>query len=134
LRVPHYLDNRLKDGGKIVSFTRRPHFTPQENYLINFWYSFLLEVESTPRGLLYNLSKLKFSTSLLKLLSSFLSQRKFSASVEGKISTPREMQAGLPQDSVLSLTLYVYINDAPQTSGVYLALFADDTSLSRVSG
>jgi hypothetical protein len=37
LRVLHYLDNQLKDGGKIVSLTRRPLFTPQENYLINSW-------------------------------------------------------------------------------------------------
>jgi hypothetical protein len=27
-RVPHYLDNRLTDGGKVVSLTRRPPFTP----------------------------------------------------------------------------------------------------------
>jgi hypothetical protein len=46
--VPHYLDNRLKDGGKVVSLMRQPRFTPQENYLINSWYSFLLEAESTP--------------------------------------------------------------------------------------
>jgi hypothetical protein len=43
LRVPQYLDNRLTDGGKVVSLTRRPLFTPQEDS----WYSFLLEVEST---------------------------------------------------------------------------------------
>jgi hypothetical protein len=29
LRVPQYLDNRLTDGGKVVSFTRRPPFTHQ---------------------------------------------------------------------------------------------------------
>jgi hypothetical protein len=48
------------------------------------------------------------------------------------MSTPREMQAGVPQGSVLSPILYnicIYINDAPQTPGVYLALFADDTCL-----
>jgi hypothetical protein len=28
LRLPHYLDKRLIDGGKVVSPTRRPHFTP----------------------------------------------------------------------------------------------------------
>jgi hypothetical protein len=43
LTIPHYLDNQLKDDGKLVSLTRRPHFTPQEYS----WYSFLLEPEST---------------------------------------------------------------------------------------
>jgi hypothetical protein len=51
-------------------------------------------------------------------------------SVEGEMSTPRYMQAGVPQGSVLSPTLYtLFINDAPQTPGVNLALFADDTCL-----
>jgi hypothetical protein len=27
LRLPHYLDKRLIDGGKVVSPTRLPHFT-----------------------------------------------------------------------------------------------------------
>jgi hypothetical protein len=44
LRFPHFLDSRLIDGGKVVSLTPRPHFTPQKNS----WYSFLLEAESTP--------------------------------------------------------------------------------------
>jgi hypothetical protein len=68
-------------------------------------------------GLLYELSKLEFSINFIKLISSFLSQRKFRVSVEGEISTPREMQAGVPQGSVLSPTLYsIYINDTPQTT------------------
>jgi hypothetical protein len=37
-------DNRLTDGGKVVSLTHRPPYTPQEGS----WYSFLLEAESTP--------------------------------------------------------------------------------------
>jgi hypothetical protein len=45
-RLPHFLDNRLKYGGEVVRLTRRPPFTPQENS----WYSFLLEVELTPRS------------------------------------------------------------------------------------
>jgi hypothetical protein len=81
-------------------------------------------------GLLYKLRNLKFSNSLTKLIGSFLSQGKFRSSVEGEMSTPREMQAGVPQGSVLSQTLFnLYINDTPQTHGVHLALFADDTSL-----
>jgi hypothetical protein len=76
------------------------------------------------------LRKLEFSGSLMTLISSFLSQRKFRVSVEGEMSTPRKMQAGVPQGSVLSPTLYsLYVNDVPKTPGVYLALFADDTSL-----
>jgi hypothetical protein len=43
-----------------------------------------------------------------------LSQRKFRVSVEGEMSTPRIMQAGVPQGSVLSPALFnLYINDAP---------------------
>jgi hypothetical protein len=46
------------------------------------------------------------------------------------MSTPREIQVGVAQGSILSLTLYsMYINYTPQTSGVYLALFADDTCM-----
>jgi hypothetical protein len=43
-KLPHLLGNRLTDGGKVVSLTRQPRFTPQESS----WYSFLLEAESTP--------------------------------------------------------------------------------------
>jgi hypothetical protein len=43
-RLSHFLDNRLTDGGEVVSLTRHPHFIPQEDS----WYSFLLEAESTP--------------------------------------------------------------------------------------
>jgi hypothetical protein len=46
------------------------------------------------------------------------------------MSTPRCMQARVPQGFVLFSTLYnLYINDTPQTIGVNLALFADDTCL-----
>jgi hypothetical protein len=76
----------------------------------------------------YKLSKMNFSATFIKLISVFLSNRNFSASVEGEISTPRIMKAGVPQGSVLSPTLFnMYINDTPQAIGVHLALFADDT-------
>jgi hypothetical protein len=70
-------------------------------------------------GLLYKLSKLEFSTSLIKLISSFPSQRKFSFSVEGEMSTPSVKQAGVPQGSFLFLTLFnMRINNAPK-QGVF---------------
>jgi hypothetical protein len=81
-------------------------------------------------GLLYKLLELKFSISLIKLVNSFLSQRKFRLSIKGELSTSRNIQIGVSQCSVLSHTLYsLYINDMPQTPGVYLGLFADDTCI-----
>jgi hypothetical protein len=44
LRVPHFLDNQLTNGGKVVSLTRRLPFTSQADS----WSSFLLETESIP--------------------------------------------------------------------------------------
>jgi hypothetical protein len=32
LRIPHCLDNRLTDGGEVVSPTHRPRFIPQKHY------------------------------------------------------------------------------------------------------
>jgi hypothetical protein len=81
-------------------------------------------------GLLYKLAKMEFSVNLIKLISSFLSQRKVRFSVESELSTPRYMEAGVPQGSVLSPILYnLYINDTPQATNLHLALFADDTCL-----
>jgi hypothetical protein len=53
-----------------------------------------------------SLIELEFFTSLIKLISSFFSQCKFSGSVEGKMCAPKYMLAGMPQGSVLSPTLY----------------------------
>jgi hypothetical protein len=39
------------------------------------------------------------------------------------------MQAGVPENTVLSILYNLYINDTPQTIGVNLALFADDICL-----
>jgi hypothetical protein len=33
-RLPHFLDNRLTDGGEVVSLTRRPPFTPRGRFLV----------------------------------------------------------------------------------------------------
>jgi hypothetical protein len=32
LMFSHFLDSRLTDGGKVVSPTHRPHFTPHKHY------------------------------------------------------------------------------------------------------
>jgi len=43
LRLPDFVTT-AQDGGKVVSLTHRPLFTPRKYS----WYSFLLEAESTP--------------------------------------------------------------------------------------
>jgi hypothetical protein len=35
-KIPHFLGNRLKDGGEVVCFMRQPRFTPQEIPGTNF--------------------------------------------------------------------------------------------------
>jgi hypothetical protein len=52
-------------------------------------------------GLLYKLPELEFSTSLIKLISSFLIDRKFEVLVEGEFSTPRKIAARVPRGSVV---------------------------------
>jgi hypothetical protein len=65
LRIPHCLDNRLTDGGKVVSPTHPPHFTLQKHY---YFYAsgthFCLRL-SKPQGLVRpeGLSKFKEVTS-----------------------------------------------------------------------
>jgi hypothetical protein len=43
-RGPHFLDNRLTDGGEVISFYAPAALYPQEDSC----YSFLLEAESIP--------------------------------------------------------------------------------------
>jgi hypothetical protein len=91
------------------------HVTLNFNNTLRYsWISKKTLTQKWHPGLFYKFSKLQFSNRLIKLISSFLSQRKFRVSVEGEISTPRYMQAGVPQGSVLSFTLYnLYINNTP---------------------
>jgi hypothetical protein len=77
-----------------------------------------------------NYQKWKFHPIYLNLLAHLFRKENSRVSVEGEMSTLRDMEAGVPQDFILFLTLYnLYINDIPQTAGVNLALVADDTSL-----
>jgi hypothetical protein len=47
-RLPHFLDNRLTDGGEVINLTRLPPALNPEEVL---WYSFVLVAESTPRAI-----------------------------------------------------------------------------------
>jgi hypothetical protein len=61
------------------------------------------------------LSEFEFSTSLIKLIASFLTDRTFKILIAGEMSTPRKINASVPQGSVLAPILYrLHINDAPR--------------------
>jgi hypothetical protein len=51
LRIPHCLDNRLTDGGKVVSPTHPPHFTPQKRYYFYVSGTLVCQRPSKPQGL-----------------------------------------------------------------------------------
>jgi hypothetical protein len=81
-------------------------------------------------SLLYKLSELEFSTSLIKLIDSFLTDRKFKVLVDGEFSMLRKIAARIPQGPVLAPVLYnLYINDAPMPSRTHLTLLADNTCI-----
>jgi hypothetical protein len=82
-------------------------------------------------GLLYELSELKFSISLIKLISSFLSQRTFGVLVKGEMTTPRYIHArGHTVPSCPPrCTVYICKWYAANAWRLYLGLFADDTCI-----
>jgi hypothetical protein len=57
LRVPHCLDNPLKHGGEVVSFTLRPRSAPQNRFLALNSVGGLVNFRATVR--LKGLGKLK---------------------------------------------------------------------------
>jgi hypothetical protein len=56
-------------------------------------------------SLLHNLPELPFSTSLIKLITSVLNNRKFKVPVEGELSSARREAAWGPQCTVLATVL-----------------------------
>jgi hypothetical protein len=52
------------------------------------------------------MAQLKFSTCLVKLIASFLTNGKFKVSIEGELSSFRGIATGVPQGSVLAPVLY----------------------------
>jgi hypothetical protein len=85
------------------------------------------------RGLIYKLELLDVEDPLLKWLKSYLFGRKQRVIIDGQSSDWNEIEAGVPQGSVLgSLLFLIYINDITQDLQCDSFLYADDTSLLEV--
>ena len=66
------------------------------------------------KALLSKLPSYGFCPSLCSFISSFLSGRSIAAVVDGHCSSLKSIKSGVPQGSVLSLTLFLlFINDPP---------------------
>jgi hypothetical protein len=81
-------------------------------------------------GLIYKLAKANVPDYLINWIQNFLTNRKFCVNVNGEMSELREIEAGVPQGSVLSPLLFsIFINDIPirkNPNGSQSTLFADD--------
>ena len=81
-------------------------------------------------GLKYKLGRpeIGISTKMIRLLSSFLTNRHLRVHQNSAISNKIELKAGTPQGSALSPLLFIfYVNDTPKPPpGVLISKFADD--------
>ena len=70
---------------------------------------------------------------MLETLTDFLKDRKQRDVLNGQNSSWANVEAGVPQGSILGLLLFlIYINDLPDYLSTNVKLFADDTSLFSV--
>ena len=84
-------------------------------------------------GLIFKLKQNGISGSLLNLLSKFLRNRKQRVVLNGQTSFWADVNAGVPQDSILGPLLFlIYINDLADGLSSNAKLFTDDTSLFSV--
>ena len=84
-------------------------------------------------GVLFKLSQNGISGNLLKLLTDFLKNRKQRVTLNGQTSFWTEVNAGVPQGSILGPLLFlIYVNDLPDGLSSNVKLFIDDTSLFSV--
>ena len=81
-------------------------------------------------GLIYKLKMIGIEGILLKLLTSYLNNRKQCVVIDGECSTFCDLFAGVPEGGVLSTLLFIiFINDVIEYVQSHSSLFADDTSL-----
>lgn len=82
------------------------------------------------QGLIYKMSKLGISGSVLRWISSYLEDRENMVSIHGTLSTGYKTENGVPQGGVLSPLLFnIMLNDMPRSQNVKLYAFADDITI-----
>ena len=80
------------------------------------------------KGLLAKLPMFGLHHTLIKWISSFLSDRSIAIRVDGYLSNPHSINSGLPQGSVISPVLFIpYIDDLLSSISSSIVSFPDDT-------
>ena len=98
-----------------------------------FFFDFSKAFDSVNHSiLLKKLARLNFNRKFYLLLSSFLSNRSQSVSINGSTSSKLAVTSGVPQGSILGVIFFlIYIDDLPYEIQFMLALlFADDLTSS----
>ncbi|GFW22014.1 RNA-directed DNA polymerase from mobile element jockey [Trichonephila clavipes] len=81
-------------------------------------------------GLIFKLIKYDFPPPLIKLISSYLTDRNFSVKINDTYSSHRPTEAGVAQGTLISPLLFnIYVNDIPIHHNTTLCMFADDTAI-----
>ena len=82
------------------------------------------------KGLLHKLQTIGIDDSLLEWFKDYLSDRRQRVGIDGSFSDYGQIQAGVPQGSILGPLLFlIHINDITANIHSEIKLFADDTSL-----
>ena len=93
----------------------------ETSYSCTFWH----------KGLLAKLPMFGLHHTLIKWISSFLSDRSIAIRVDGYLSNPHSINLGVPQGSVIPpVLLILFIDDLLSSKSSSVVSFADDTYLS----
>ncbi|GBO38131.1 RNA-directed DNA polymerase from mobile element jockey [Araneus ventricosus] len=81
-------------------------------------------------GLIYKLINYNTPKYLVKIIDSYLNDRKFAVRVNNTLSDSKPINAGVAQGSKIGPILFsLYINDIPRQFNTMLCMYADDTAI-----